>query len=62
MHIEEVKSAFSEMIYEKYQHDAYMLNSCSELEYSSANANELLLKIDQLSHCNVFKCNNPVIS
>lgn len=59
MLLEEVKDQLSEIVYSKYQSDAYMISSCSDSEYSEALSNELVLRIDQLSYCSTFKCNNP---
>ena len=49
MLLEEVKDQLSEIVYSKYQSDAYMISSCSDSEYSEALSNELVLRIDQLS-------------
>ena len=59
MLLTDAQEAFVDMLYSEYQKMAYSILPCTDPEYSASMATELRLKIDQLSHCNVFKCNNP---
>lgn len=52
------KCDFAELVYTKYQQDAYGLKQCSST-YTSDESEQLKLKIDQLSYCSLYKCANP---
>jgi len=54
----ELKCEFANLVYSKYQNDAYSLKACQK-DYNPIKAKELMMKIDLLSHCTVFKCKIP---
>lgn len=56
--LENIKCEFADAVYTKYLQIAFGINSCKS-DYSQKSSEEMKLKIDQLSFCNAFRCNNP---
>ena len=57
MFLNNLIEAFVEMVYIKYQSEAYGLKNCKGCEeYTIEKARELAIQIDQLNYCTTFKC------